>query len=56
MRMLQKPDSIRIPGIPRGLYWENPAKTFSVNGNEVVIVAGEKTDMFRDPERDVQYR
>ncbi len=45
----QQPDSIRIPAIPRGLYWENSAKTFSVKGNDVVIVAGEKTDMFRDP-------
>jgi hypothetical protein len=42
-------DSIRIPAIPRGLYWENLTETFSVKGNEVVIVAGEKTDMFRDP-------
>ncbi len=45
----QQADSIRIPAIPRGLYWENGVKTFSVKGNEVVIVAGEKTDMFRDP-------
>jgi uncharacterized protein len=45
----QQTDSIRIPAISRGLYWENSAKTFSVKGNEVVIVAGGKTDMFRDP-------
>lgn len=45
----QQPDSVRIPAIPHGLYWENSAKTFSVKGNELVIVAGEKTDMFRDP-------
>lgn len=45
----QRMDSIRIPAIPRGLFWENTAKTFSVQGNEFVIVAGEKTDMFRDP-------
>jgi hypothetical protein len=42
-------DSVRIPGIPRGLYWENSAKTFSIKGSDMVIVAGEKTDMFRDP-------
>jgi hypothetical protein len=45
----QPKDSVRIPVIPRGLYWENTARTFSVRGNEIVIVAGEKTDMFRDP-------
>jgi uncharacterized protein len=45
----QQTDSVRIPAIPRGLYWENSAKAFSVKGNEVTIVAGEKTDMFRDP-------
>lgn len=45
----QSKDSVRIPGIPRALYWENSVKSFTVKGNEVVIVAGEKTDMFRDP-------
>jgi uncharacterized protein len=45
----QPMDSVRIPAIPRGLYWENSAKTFSVKGNDIVIVAGGKTDMFRDP-------
>jgi hypothetical protein len=45
----QPMDSVRIHTIPRGLYWENTAKTFSVRGNEVEIVAGKKTDMFRDP-------
>ena len=42
-------DSIRINSIPYGLFWENKAEKFSVNGNEMVMVAGEKTDMFRDP-------
>ena len=45
----QQPDSIRIPAIPRGLFWENSPKNFSMKGNEFVIVAGGKTDMFRDP-------
>ena len=45
----QPKDSVRIPAIPRGLYWENPVKTFSVKEKELVITAGEKTDMFRDP-------
>jgi len=42
-------DSVRISSIPYGLFWENRAEKFSVNGNEMIIVAGEKTDMFRDP-------
>lgn len=42
-------DSIRINSIPYGLFWENKADKFSVHGNEMIIVAGEKTDMFRDP-------
>ncbi len=42
-------DSIRINSIPYGLFWQNKAEKFSVNGNEMVMVAGEKTDMFRDP-------
>jgi len=45
----QQGDSVSVPGIPRGLYWENRAVSFSVKGKELVIVAGEKTDMFRDP-------
>jgi regulation of enolase protein 1 (concanavalin A-like superfamily) len=45
----QKNDSLRIDAIPRGLYWENSPKSFSVKGNQIVIVAGGETDMFRDP-------
>jgi regulation of enolase protein 1 (concanavalin A-like superfamily) len=42
-------DSIRINSIPYGMFWENRAEQFSASGSEFVIVAGEKTDMFRDP-------
>jgi uncharacterized protein len=45
----QNGDSVRIPAIPRGLFWENSPKSFSVKGNDLVIVANGKTDMFRDP-------
>src|ERR1700712_4420788 len=45
----QPVDSVRIPAIPRGLYWENAPKYFSVLGNDLIITAGPKTDMFRDP-------
>jgi hypothetical protein len=42
-------DSIKINAIPYGMFWENEAVKFSAKGNEMIIVAGEKTDMFRDP-------
>ena len=42
-------DSVRIHTIPFGMFWENKALKFSNLGNEMIIVAGEKTDMFRDP-------
>jgi uncharacterized protein len=45
----QKPDSIRLKTIPRGLYWENSPIGFSNSNNQIIIIAGEKTDMFRDP-------
>jgi hypothetical protein len=42
-------DSVRINGIPYGMFWENKVEKFSVHNNEMIIVGGEKTDMFRDP-------
>jgi regulation of enolase protein 1 (concanavalin A-like superfamily) len=42
-------DSIRINTIPYGMFWGNKAVKFSAHNNELIIVAGEKTDMFRDP-------
>jgi regulation of enolase protein 1 (concanavalin A-like superfamily) len=45
----QHADSVRIAAIPRGLFWENSPLNFSINKNQIIIVAGEKTDMFRDP-------
>ena len=45
----QKADSIRIAAIPYRLYWENAPKSFAQKNNELRIVAGAKTDMFRDP-------
>src|SRR5215831_5572816 len=42
-------DSIRINAIPYGMFWENRPEKFSAKGIEMIIVAGEKTDMFRDP-------
>jgi uncharacterized protein len=45
----QKVDSIKINSIPRKLYWENSPERYSIQNDNVVIVAGPKTDMFRDP-------
>ena len=45
----QKIDSIHLTSIPYGLFWENSPKSFSIHGNQLLIVAGKQTDMFRDP-------
>jgi regulation of enolase protein 1 (concanavalin A-like superfamily) len=45
----QKIENAHIPTIPHGLFWENTHNSFSVHGNQLIIIAGKKTDMFRDP-------
>jgi uncharacterized protein len=45
----QDKQSVQIPSIPHPLYWDIKPVTYSINGNELFISAGEKTDMFRDP-------
>jgi len=45
----QPKDSVRIDGIPHRLTWENLPRQFTIAKNALTIVAGEKTDMFRDP-------
>jgi len=45
----QKNDSVRINTIPHQLFWENSPEKFSTDNDKLVIVAGPKTDMFRDP-------
>jgi uncharacterized protein len=45
----QSTDSIRISSIPRPLFWENAPVSFKTGNGTLVIEAGEKTDMFRDP-------
>ncbi len=39
----------QLPGIPHKLIWENKALQYSLKSEALTIVAGEKTDMFRDP-------
>jgi uncharacterized protein len=45
----QNSDSLIISSIPHKLYSENKTGKFSIEGNRLTIEAGEKTDMFRDP-------
>lgn len=39
----------KLPGIPHTLHWENEPLTFRIEQSTLRITAGEKTDMFRDP-------
>lgn len=45
----QKKDSLFIQGIPKAVHWENRPIAFKHEGSGIVLTAGEKTDMFRDP-------
>jgi hypothetical protein len=45
----QKTDKLEIATIPYQLRWENNPLSYSIKDNELIILAGEKTDMFRDP-------
>jgi regulation of enolase protein 1 (concanavalin A-like superfamily) len=45
----QKKDTLKIQAIPHQLKWENEPKAYFIGKSVVTIVAGEKTDMFRDP-------
>jgi hypothetical protein len=40
---------IAIEAIPHALIWENKPKEYLLDKNGLTIIAGEKTDMFRDP-------
>ncbi|HLZ87028.1 MAG TPA: alpha/beta fold hydrolase, partial [Puia sp.] len=45
----QTGDSVRLSSLPRPLFWENAPVRFEAGKDHLLIVAGEKTDMFRDP-------
>lgn len=45
----QKQDSLFIGAIPYPLFLENTPKYYSIHKDTLEITAGEKTDMFRDP-------
>lgn len=42
-------NEIRVKGIPYPLFWQNEPVKFSQSAGNFTIVAGAKTDMFRDP-------
>ncbi len=42
-------DSLRFRSIPFSLHWENKPLSYKLATNGLTIVAGAKTDMFRDP-------
>src|SRR5882757_6581909 len=39
----------RYPSLPFDLTWKNKPEKFQITDTDVVIEAGQKTDMFRDP-------
>lgn len=45
----QNNNEVTLSAIPHKLIWENSPVKFSSGKNELTITAGEKTDMFRDP-------
>jgi regulation of enolase protein 1 (concanavalin A-like superfamily) len=45
----QVADSVKVSSIPKILQWDNRPKDFYFDNTSLTITAGEKTDMFRDP-------
>lgn len=45
----QNQEQLKLPSIPYNLFWENKPLSYTVAGKGIIITAGEKTDMFRDP-------
>lgn len=45
----QNNSDVKLQGIPYSLFWRNQPLKFDIQKNRFTIVAGPKTDMFRDP-------
>lgn len=45
----QRANDLAISSIPKKMFWENKPEKFSLKSDVLTITAGEKTDMFRDP-------
>jgi uncharacterized protein len=48
--LAQQNVSVSMPEIPFPLSWENTPVSYEIKKHGLTIVAGEKTDMFRDPQ------
>jgi regulation of enolase protein 1 (concanavalin A-like superfamily) len=47
--LAQSKDSLFLQTIPRALFWENTPRKYTIHKDTLIISAGGKTDMFRDP-------
>lgn len=47
--LAQHSDSVRLKGIPYGMFWENQPKAFRISKDSLIIDSGPQKDMFRDP-------
>lgn len=47
--MAQQSDNLEINSIPYALEWHNQPLSYKIHNDILIIVAGPKTDMFRDP-------
>lgn len=45
----QSADTLRLPSLPGPFFWENTPLHVQLSAGRLLIEAGEKTDMFRDP-------
>jgi uncharacterized protein len=45
----QNMDNVTLPAIPKPLFWQNKPEKFTVKSGVLTMLAGAKTDMFRDP-------
>ena len=45
----QQKTPFKVSAIPHELFFKNVPANFSIKDNEIIIVSGPKTDMFRDP-------
>ncbi|HEX5167757.1 MAG TPA: DUF1349 domain-containing protein [Cyclobacteriaceae bacterium] len=48
-RLSAQEQTTKLASIPYALTWENIPEKYSIEGNTLTIIAGEKTDMFHDP-------
>lgn len=47
--LAQQKNSLKLSSIPRPLSWANSPVSYQLQNDQLTIIAGPKTDMFRDP-------